>query len=115
MNEKKWFTNNGNLQLNIANDEAIVVATQNNNIENNELNDILNEIKEYSFQIKKANREELLDVIEMIKDELKKENKNKSRLRNCVTLLAPMLTISKEVPVLAEKISKLIDFVGQYI
>lgn len=111
--ETKFVVNGG--QVNIANDNANINVTQNNGVNTSELDTIIKGIIENLSEISKDDKETIIDSVEMIKDELTKPEPKVSRLRNCVTLIAPMLTIANGIPALADRLQKLIDYVAPYI
>ena len=51
----------------------------------------------------------------MAKEELAKPEPKASRLRNCVSLIAPMFTIANGIPTLVENLQKLVDYITPYI
>ena len=102
-------------QVNFAKDTANINATQNNGISENELNVIIKAIKDNLSGVKKEEADEIIDVVEMAKEELTKPEPIISRLRNCITLIAPMMTIANGVPVLANNLQKLQELIIQYI
>ena len=59
--------------------------------------------------------DEILDVLEQVKEEIDKEKPKKSRLQNCLKLIAPMITIANGIPVLATNLQKLHDIIIQCI
>lgn len=81
-------------QINIAKDNGNVNAIQNNGIGNNELDAIIGEIKNDLSELKKEDAEEIMDIVDMAREELAKTQPKVSRLRNCITLIAPMMTIA---------------------
>lgn len=56
-----------------------------------------------------------LDVLEQVKEEIDKEKPKKSRLQNCLKLIAPMITIANGIPVLSTNLQKLHDIIIQCI
>lgn len=92
-------------QINYARDNGIIYATQNNgsNSNSNRLDIILKEIMENLSDIEKEEADKIRDVVDMAKEELMKPDPKVSRLRNCVTLIAPMLTIANGIPTLLRK------------
>ena len=96
-------TSNGS-QVNIAKDNATIHAPLNNGVSANELDNIIKEIMN-----------NLSDFVDMAKEELKKPEPKVSRLKNCLTLIAPMFTIANGIPVLADNLQKLIDYITPYI
>lgn len=55
---------------------------------------IIKAIKDNLLGVKKEEADEIIDVVEMAKEELTKPEPIISRLRNCITLIAPMMTIA---------------------
>ncbi len=102
-------------QVNFAKDNSIINATQNNGIGGNELDIIIKAIKENLSGLKQEDADEIIDVVDMAKEELAKPEPKTSRLRNCITLIAPMMTIANGIPVLANNLQKLQEFIMQYI
>ena len=98
-------------QFNLAKDNATINATQNNGVNGKELDDIIKEIMENLSDLKKEDADEIADIVEMAKDELTKPEPKVSRLRNCLTLIAPMFTIANGIPTLATNLQKLQEFI----
>ena len=91
-------------QINIAKDNGNVNAIQNNGIGNNELDAIIGEIKN-------EDAEEIMDIVDMAREELAKTQPKVSRLRNCITLIAPMMTIANGIPTLSSNLQKFQEFI----
>lgn len=108
------FNMNGG-QFNLAKDNATINATQNNGINASELDSIIKSIMENLSNLKKEDAESIIDAIEMVREELAKPEPKVSRLRSCVTLLAPMLTITNGMPTLASNLQGLIDYITPFI
>lgn len=102
-------------QVNIANDNATINATQNNGVNRNELDIIIKGIMDNLSGLKKEDADEILDVVDMAKEELSKPKPKSSRLKNCITLISPMMTIANGIPVLATNLQKLQDIIVQYL
>ncbi len=102
-------------QFNLAKDNATINATQNNDVNGNELDDIIKGIMDNLSELKKENADEIADIVEMAKEELAKQEPKVSRLRNCLTLIAPMFTIANGIPTLTNNLQKLQEFILQYI
>ena len=102
-------------QINIAKDNGNVNAIQNNGTNTSELADIIKEIMENVHGLDNENADKIKDIVELAKDELNKPEPKSSRLRNCLTLIAPMLTIANGIPVLKENLLKLSDFIMRYV
>lgn len=115
MNTNGMVVNMNGGQFNLAKDNATIHATQNNGVNGNELDDIIKGIMENLSGLKKKDAEEITDVVEMTKNELAKSEPKVSRLRNCLTLIAPMFTIANGFPTLVDNLQKLQKFIIQYI
>lgn len=108
------FNVNGG-QVNFAKDNATIYAIQNDGINVNELDSIIKGIMENLSNLKKEHAEEIRDVVDMAKEELVKPEPKVSRLRNCVTLIAPMLTIANGIPSLMNNLQRLVDYIILFI
>lgn len=115
MEEKNITYNVHGGQLNIASDNATINAIQNNGINANELDSIIKGIMDNLSDLKKEDADEIRDVVGMAKEELSKPELKTSRLRNYVTLIAPMITIANGIPILASNLQKLVDYIAPYI
>ena len=62
-------------------------------------------------ELKKEDAEKIIDVVDMAREELTKPQPKISRLRNCITLIAPMMTIANGIPVLSSNIQKFQEFI----
>lgn len=120
--EKEGLTNKNEMvihmnggQLNLANDNATIYATQNIGVSGSELDDIIKEITQNLSGLNKEEAEEIADIAEMARCELVKPEPKVSRLKNCLTLIAPMFTIANGIPALATNLQKLQEFIMQYI
>lgn len=120
--EKEGLTNKNEMvihmnggQLNLANDNAAIYATQNIGVSGSELDDIIKEITQNLSGLNKEEAEEIADIAEMARCELVKPEPKVSRLKNCLTLIAPMFTIANGIPALATNLQKLQEFIMQYI
>ena len=120
--EKEGLTNKNEMvihmnggQLNLANDNAAIYATQNIGVSGSELDDIIKGITQNLSGLNKEEAEEIADIAEMSRCELVKPEPKVSRLKNCLTLIAPMFTIANGIPALATNLQKLQEFIMQYI
>lgn len=102
-------------QVNRASDNATINATQNNGVNASELDSIIKGIIENLSDLKKEDAESIIDAIEMVREELAKPEPKVSRLRSCISLLAPMLTITNGIPTLANNLQGLIDYITSFI
>ncbi len=115
MRESMIFNVSDGGQVNFASDNATIYAAQNNSMDVNELDSIIKGIMENLSDLKKQNVDEIRKAVRMAKKELVKPKPNVSRLRKCVTLIAPMITIANGMPTLMSNLQKLIDFIMPYI
>lgn len=104
-----WNVNGG--QVNIANGNAIINATQNNGLDNAELESIIKNIMDNVSGLGKEDADTIVDSVEMIREEIMKPEPKRNIISNGIKLLAPMISIANGIPVLAENIQKLIDYV----
>lgn len=114
MNDTVTFNVNGG-QVSVAKDNATIYATQNNGATVSELDSIIRGIIDNLSDLKKEDAEEIKDVVDMAKDELGKPKPKVSRLRNCLTLIAPMFTIANGIPTLAGNLQRLVDYITPFI
>lgn len=112
-NSTAWNVEGG--QINIANDNAAIYATQNNQFMPDELENITKNIMSHIDQLDKENKGIIEDIVDMIKEEFARPEPKINRLRSCVTLIAPMIAAANGIPVLAENLRKLLDYVTPYI
>lgn len=99
-------------QVNIAKDNATMYVKQSNGIAADKLSKIIQEITGNLSGLKKEDEEEIRDVLDMVKKEFEKPKPSTSRLRNCVTLIAPMITIANGIPNLANNLQRLVDYIN---
>lgn len=102
-------------QVNVASGNAVINATQNNGVSANELDDILKGITESLSKLEKENADEIADIVEMAREELAKPEPKVGRLRNCLTLIAPMFTIANGIPTLATNLQRLQEYINSCI
>lgn len=114
MDEKVYWNVIGG-QVNIANDNSTINATQNNGLSNEEISKLTNSILENLTGINPDDAETIADSVNMIKDELLKPEPKRTIISNGIKLLAPMITIVNGIPILADNIQALITYVSQFI
>lgn len=102
-------------QVNVANDNAIINATQNNGTNINELDAIIKKIMDNISGLSKEDAETIEDSIGLIQEELAKSEPKKTRISSGLKLIAPMISIANGIPVLADNLQKFVGFVSQYI
>ena len=102
-------------QVITANDNSTINVTQNNGISASELDNIIKGIMENLSGLKKEDSDDIIDVVDMVKEELAKPKPKVSRLRNCVSLIAPMFTIANGIPALADNLRKLMGYINTFI
>ncbi len=102
-------------QVNNANDNSTMYVTQNNGIGASELENIIKGIMENLSDLKKEDSDNIIDIVDMAREELAKPEPKVSRLRNCVSLIAPMFTIANGIPALADNLRKLLEYINTFI
>lgn len=118
MEDKNMTINVNGGQVNIANDSSTMNIEQNNynnGLDANQLNDIIKGIMENLSGLNKEDADVIADTVDMVKEELEKPEPKAGRLRNCLTLIAPMFTVANGMPTLVENLQKLVDYVMPYI
>lgn len=115
MEEKKWAVHISGGQVNIAKGQGTIYATQNNGVSAGELGEIIRKIKEDLPALEREDADKISDIVDMVKEEIGRPEPRAGRLRNCVTLIAPMITIANGLPNLANNLQRLMDYVTQYI
>lgn len=108
-----WNVNGG--QVNVASGNATIHATQNNGVNGKELDDIMKGIMDSLSGLKKEDADKIADIVELAKDELTKPEPKVSRLKNCLTLIAPMFTIANGIPTLANNLQRLQELINLHI
>lgn len=108
-----WNINGG--QVNLASGNSIINATQNNGFNSEELNTILSGIMRELTGLNTEDAEKITDIVDMVRGEFDKPEPKISRLRNSLTLIAPIMTVVNGMPILADNIHKLADFISLYI
>lgn len=114
LDEESTFIVSGG-QVNIANDNSTINVTQNNGIDEKELDKLITVITDNISSLEEENREMLNDTLELVKEELSKQRPKVSRLKNCVTLLSPIMGIAVNTPKLVSGISNLIKYINTII
>lgn len=102
-------------QVNVANDNAIINATQNNGTNISELDAIIKKIMDNISGLSEEDAETIEDSIGIIQEELAKPEPKKARISSGLKLIAPMISIANGIPVLADNLQKFVGFVSQYI
>ena len=102
-------------QINIAQGNSKLNATQNNGTSGDELEKTIEEIRESLHNLNKEDAEKISDVIELAQQELVKSKPKVSRLRNCLTMFAPMFTIANGIPTLTDNLHKLQEIILSYL
>lgn len=102
-------------QFNYAKDNATIKATQNNGINANELDGIIKGIMDNLSGLDEDDADSIRDIVDMAKEELGKPEPKVSRLKNCLALIAPMVTVANGIPILADNLQKLVDYIAPFI
>ena len=108
-----WNVSGG--QVNVASGNAVINATQNEKISVGELDNLIKCIKNDLSNIQQSDAEKIIDIIDMAKEELVKPEPKVGRLRNCLTLLAPMITVVNGIPTLVDNLQKFSDYIMQWM
>lgn len=100
-------------QINVSKDESILYATLNTDSSSRalEIEEIVGKIMMNVSCLEEQTAEQIIDIVNMAKQELLKPVPQSSRLRNCLTLIGPMITIVNGVPILAENLNKLKELI----
>lgn len=115
MGDKNMAFNMYGGQFITANGNATVTVNQNNGISANELDCIIKGIMDNLSGLEEDDADRIRDIVDMAKDELEKPEPKVSRLKNCLALIAPMITVANGVPVLVGNLQRLMDYVTPYI
>lgn len=116
MGDRNWtFNVSDGGQVNVAEDNATIYATQNNGVSASELDKIIKGITDNLSGLKEEDADKIKDIVDMAKDELEKPEPKVSRLRNCLSLIAPMFTVANGIPVLVSNLQKLESYINLYI
>ena len=115
MEDKNVTINVSGGQFSYARDQATINAIQNNGVSADELNKIVQGIINHLSDLEKEDAESIRDIVDMANAELTSPQPKVSRLRNCLSLLSPMLTVANGIPVLADNLQKLMDYITPFI
>lgn len=115
MKDENITFNVNNGQISFAKDNATIHVIQNNGVTANELDNIIKGIMDNLSGLDKEDADKIIDTVDMAREELAKSEPKPSRLRNCVTLISPMLTIVNGIPTLANNLQKLMNYITPYI
>ena len=102
-------------QINIANDNSTINAIQNNGTSGAKLEEIIKGMSENLHSLKKEDADAIIDIVELTKQAFSKPEPQISRLKNCLTLIAPMFTVANGLPTLYDNLQKLQEYIMQYI
>lgn len=98
-----------------AKGHSTVHATQNNGISKNELKEIIDIIVKNLDKLNQEDADDLQDTLSMVVEEFDSEAPRTGRLRKCFNLLAPMITVTNGIPVLAQNLQKVYDYILPFI
>lgn len=112
MGDKNWtFNVSDGGQVNVANDNSTINVIQNNGVSVDGLDNIIKGIIDNLSDLNEEDAEEIRDIVDMAKKELTEQEPKVSILRNCITLIAPMITIANGIPALTSNLQKLVDII----
>jgi len=102
-------------QINYATGNAKIIASQIIGESGTDFEQLSNKILKELSQLKQEDAETISDTIDLLKEELTRETPRTGRLRNAVTLLAPMITIVNGFPTLAQNLQSLVSYIQSLI
>lgn len=108
-----WVVSGG--QVNIANNNSTIHASQYNGVSLEDVNRLVNNIFDNLSDVTNENKETITDAVTMIRDELLKPKPKRAIILNGIKLLSPIVTILGGISVAAENIQKFIEYVKQFI
>lgn len=115
MKDKGIIFNVNGGQVNFAQDNATINATQNNGVSGDELEKIVKSIMDNLKELDKEDADKIVDVVEMAREELVRPEPRPGRLRNCLSLITPMIAVANGIPVLADNLQKFMNFIQMYV
>ncbi|NBH14439.1 hypothetical protein D3Z36_09680 [Lachnospiraceae bacterium] len=98
-----------------AKDNTTINATQNYGAGVNELDQIIKGIMENLSGLQQKDADGIRDIVAMAKEELQKTEPKVSRLKDCLSLIAPMFTVANGIPMLVNNLQKLAEYITPYI
>ncbi len=101
--------------LGIARGNSTIRMEQNNGVNADELDKIVKEIMDNLSGLNKDDADSISDIVDMVQTELAKKEPKKSRLRNCLSLMAPMFTVANGIPILLSNLHKLEEYITPFI
>lgn len=104
-----------NCQFVEAKDNSTVTATQNNGIGKDELKGIIDLIEKNLEKLNQEQAEDLQDTLSMVVEEFNNGTPRVGRLKKCLTSLAPLMTVTNGIPVLADNLQKLYNYILPFI
>ena len=107
--------NNYGGQVNYATDNAQIIASQIIGESGTEFDQLSKNILKELSQLKQEDADTISDTIDRVKEELMQETPRAGRLRNAITLLAPMITIANGFPTLAQNLQSLVSYIQSLI
>lgn len=114
MDEKVYWNVSGG-QVNIANDNAIINATQNNGVSVDDVNKMAEVILNNLSGIAQEEIETITDSVNMIKDELLKQKPKRTIISSGIKLLTSVIPVINGMPSLFKNIQTFIDYASQFI
>lgn len=108
------FEMNGG-QFIFAKGHAKVKAKQINGANAKELDQIIRGITDHLSALNEEDAECVKDAVDMAKEELEKPKPKVSRLKNCLSIMAPMVTVANGAPILVENLKKFTDYLAPYL
>lgn len=89
----------------------IIIQKLNNKKDDYELESIIDNITDNLSGFDEDEAEQIIDIIDMASNELQKSEPKVSRLENCLSLIASMVTVVNGVPDLVNNLQRLADYI----
>lgn len=104
-----------NAQINLAQDNGVIYATQNNGLKVDEVNNLVKNIMDNLSGLSKEDSETVKDAVEMIQEEVMKTKPKEKIISNGIKLLAPIISIANGTPVLLENLQKFVEYAKTFV
>lgn len=102
-------------QINIAHENATINVIQNKGVNTSELESIIKGIMANLSKLKQEDADKITDLVEMVQTELAQSKPKPGRLKNCLALIAPMLSVANGIPELTANLNGLQEFIKQLL
>lgn len=86
-----------------------------NDVSGNELDKIVISIIDNLKDLDKDNSEKIVSIVEIAREELVRPDPRTGRLKNCLSLIAPIIAVANGIPILADNLQKLSNYICMFI